>query len=132
MSVAPFKNDAELVAFARKFFANRVETFCKDIAICKTPDARGEHAYFPALIICIAFADLLSGLYAGKLHRHGLKELKQYAAKFMEPNTPLTGVAWKFCMSAFVTRLRIWHIHTRFLIPTVPHRKHFSANQGDG
>jgi hypothetical protein len=85
MSIAPFKNDEELVAFARKFFANRVETFCKDIAICRTPDACGEHAYFPALIICIAFADLLSGLYAGKLHRHGLKELKQYAAKFMEP-----------------------------------------------
>ena len=67
MSIAHFKNDKELEAFAQKFFANRIETFCKDIAICRMPDARGEHAYFPALIICIAFAELLSGCYAGRL-----------------------------------------------------------------
>jgi len=85
MFIAHFKTDDELVCFAREFFDNRIETFRKDIAICLTPNARGEHAYFPALIICIAFADLLSGLHAGRLHRHGLKELKQYAAKFMEP-----------------------------------------------
>ena len=85
MSIAPFKNDVELVSFARKFFANRIETFRKDIAICLTPNERGQHAYFPALIICIGFADLLSGLYAGTLYDQGLKELKQYAAKFMKP-----------------------------------------------
>ena len=34
MSIAPFKTDQDLLAFARKFFANRVETFEKDIAIC--------------------------------------------------------------------------------------------------
>ena len=66
MSIAHFKTDEELVSFARKFFANRVETFRKDIAICMRPKRR-QHAYFPALIICIAFADLLSALYAGKL-----------------------------------------------------------------
>jgi hypothetical protein len=32
---------------------------------------------------CISFADLLSGLYAGKLEGHALKELKNYASKFM-------------------------------------------------
>jgi hypothetical protein len=41
------------------------------------------HAYFPALITCIAFVDFLSGLYAGTLQRHSLKELKQYVSKFM-------------------------------------------------
>jgi hypothetical protein len=35
---------------------------------------------------CIAFLDLLSGLYAGKLKWHGLAELKRYANKFMNPN----------------------------------------------
>jgi len=84
MSIAPFKSDKELLAFARAFFHNRVETFRKDVAICMTRNARGEHAYFPALITCIAFADLLSGLHAGKLQYHGLKELKQYARKFMK------------------------------------------------
>ena len=85
MSIAYFKNDEDLLVFAREFFANRVETFEKDIAICLTPNERKEHAYFPALIICIGFADLLSGLYAGTLYDQGLKELKQYAAEFMKP-----------------------------------------------
>jgi hypothetical protein len=74
-----------LLTFARKFFANRIETFRKDIAVCLTSNERGQHAYFPALIICIAFADLLSGLYAGTLYDQGLKELEKYAKKFMKP-----------------------------------------------
>jgi hypothetical protein len=85
MTIAHFKNDKELVAFARKFFANRVETFRKDIAVCLTPNERGQHAYFPALIICIAFAELLSGLYAGTLRDQKLVELQEYAKKFMKP-----------------------------------------------
>src|SRR5271154_5251052 len=84
MSIAPFKSDEELVKFARTFFRDRIETFRKDVAICMTRDARGHHAYFPALITCIAFADLLSGLYAGNLRHHSLKELKEYARKFMK------------------------------------------------
>jgi hypothetical protein len=35
-------------------------------------------------MICIAFADLMSGLYAGTIRNHGLKELRQYAKKFMK------------------------------------------------
>jgi hypothetical protein len=53
-------------------------------AIC-LKRTRGTHAYFPALIICIAFADLLSGLYAGTLKRQSLQQLRRYAAKFMKP-----------------------------------------------
>jgi hypothetical protein len=87
MSIAPFKNDKELKAFARKFFASRVETFRKDIVICMTPNASRQHAYFPALSICISFANLLAGLHAGTLRSHGpqeLNQLKQYAADFMK------------------------------------------------
>jgi uncharacterized protein YjaG (DUF416 family) len=84
MSVTPFNTDKELMKFARTFFDSRVETFRKDIAICMTADARRQHAYFPALSICIAFADLLNGLHAGKLQHHGLTELKQYVARFYE------------------------------------------------
>ena len=59
----------------------------KDTAICRTPDAKGaEHAYFPALITCIAFAELLSGCYAGRLNGVALKDLEQYAKDFMEPD----------------------------------------------
>jgi hypothetical protein len=85
--VLPFKSDGEVVEFARAFLDAHVERFQKDIAICLRPAANRTHAYFPALITCIAFADLLSGLYAGKLEGHGLKELKSYASKFMDPTT---------------------------------------------
>jgi len=84
MSIWPFSSEKKLVEFAQAFFRNRLETFTKDLAICLTPDARGEHAYFPALFICIAFADLVSGLYAGTIEDQSLEELRRYAEKFME------------------------------------------------
>jgi len=87
MPVLPFKTDADVVKFAKAFLDEHLERFCKDIKICLTPDAKNSHAYFPALITCIAFADLLSGLYAGKLDDHGLKELKRYVSKFMDTAT---------------------------------------------
>jgi hypothetical protein len=83
MSIAPFVSDKELVGFAKSFFHNRLETFRKDIAICLTRNDRGEHAYFPALFICIAFADLMSALYAGRLRTGGLSDFKAYVTKFM-------------------------------------------------
>ena len=85
MSIGHFKTEGELLTFARKFFANRIETFRKDIAICLTPNEHGQHAYFPALIICIAFAELLSGLNAGTLRDQKLVDLQEYAKKFMKP-----------------------------------------------
>jgi hypothetical protein len=57
MSIAPFGSDEHLLKFAKWFFRNRLETFRKDIDICMTPNSRGQHAYFPALFICIAFTD---------------------------------------------------------------------------
>jgi hypothetical protein len=87
MPVLPFASDADVVGFATAFLDGHLERFRKDIAICLTRDAKNSHAYFPALIACIAFADLLSGLYAGKLDGHGLKELKDYVSKFMDTAT---------------------------------------------
>jgi len=84
MTIRPFASEKELFTFARKFFRDRVGSFRKDVAICLTADANRHHAYFPALITCIGFLDLLSGLYAGKLDGHGLGDLKSYAVKFMD------------------------------------------------
>jgi len=67
MPVLPFSSDADVVRFAKAFLDNHIERFKKDIAICLTADQNNSHAYFPALMACIAFADLLSGLNAGKL-----------------------------------------------------------------
>jgi hypothetical protein len=88
VTIASFKSDKELISFARVFFRDRVGSFCKDVAICLTPRKKKgkptEHAEFPALITCMGFADLLSGLYAGNIEGHDLKELKSYAARFMD------------------------------------------------
>jgi len=85
MTIKPFKSDKDVTNFARLFFRDRVGSFRKDVAICLTADANRHHAYFPALITCIGFVDLLSGLYAGKLEGSGLSELKNYTTRFMEP-----------------------------------------------
>ena len=58
-----FASDAELVKFARLFLKDRVGCFRKDVRVCMTADKeKRTHAYFPALITCIGFLDLLSGL----------------------------------------------------------------------
>lgn len=84
MPVLPFSSDAEVVGFAKDFINRHNERFRKDINICLTSNANGEHAYFPALTTCIAFSDFLSGLYAGDLQTHALPELKNYARDFMD------------------------------------------------
>ena len=85
MPVLRFKTDADVVKFAKKFLDEHVERFDKDIAICLRPDKNRSHAYFPALITCIAFAELLSGLHAGNLEsRDSLKKLDDYASNFMD------------------------------------------------
>jgi hypothetical protein len=83
MPVLQFKSADDVVRFAEAFLDEHLERFRKDIAICLTPDAKNSHAYFPALITCIAFAELLSSLYAGKLDGTGLEKLKDYVSKFM-------------------------------------------------
>ena len=73
MPVLRFSSDAEVVKFAKAFLREHLERFRKDIGICLTRDKNKAHAYFPALISCISFADLLSGLYAGTLDKQRLK-----------------------------------------------------------
>jgi hypothetical protein len=88
MPVLPFQSDAEVAEFAGKFLREHVERFDKDIAVCLRlwPDENGSHAYFPALITCIAFAELLSGLYAGDLRSgNALTKLRSYASATSSP-----------------------------------------------
>jgi hypothetical protein len=71
------------VEFARRFLHGRINLLNKDVNICLTADKQGSHAYFPALMTCISFLDLLSGLHAGRLKGNGLRELVIYVARFM-------------------------------------------------
>ncbi len=113
VSIQPFRSDEELVRFARKFLLNRVEVFNKDLKICLTR-SRGTHAYFPALIICIAFADLVSGLYAGTLKRQSLEQLRRYAGKFMKAEYTSDPLRLDI-LNSFVTRSHMWPIRTLYL-----------------
>jgi hypothetical protein len=84
MSIQPFKSKTHLVTYATRFLRNRVSSFRKDTNICMTADEERHHAYFPALITCIAFSDFLSGLHAGNIKSHSLPELKDYIHKFFK------------------------------------------------
>ena len=77
MTIEPFTSDTALISFAEEFFKDRVGSFRKDVAVCLKANKKRKHAYFPALITCIGFADLLSGLYAGDIENHKLPELLQ-------------------------------------------------------
>jgi hypothetical protein len=83
-NVPRFESKAKLLRFAKQFLRDQVEGFRKDIAICLTMDRRRRHAYFPALIRCISFLDFLGGLHAGNIESHSLRELREYAKKFMD------------------------------------------------
>jgi hypothetical protein len=112
VSVSPFKSDNELVEYARWFLRDRVRAFRKDLAICMTANKKREHAYFPALITCIAFADLLSGLYAGKLDYPKLPDLKAYIEKFFRKKANYVNVDILYKMF----RHKIAHIAYPYLV----------------
>jgi hypothetical protein len=111
MSVSPFKSDEELLKYARWFLADRVRALRKDLAICMTKK-KGSHAYFPALITCIGFADLLSGLHKGTLDYPKLPDLQVYITKFFRNKTSYVNVDILYHMF----RHKIAHIAYPYLV----------------
>jgi len=103
MSIQPFRSKTQLVTYAQWFLGNRVTAFRKDTNICMTADNKKHHAYFPALITCIAFSDFLSGLNAGNIKSHSLPELKDYIQKNVL-NDRRTISTLTSCMRCFGTR----------------------------
>ena len=85
VKIGPFKTNKELVAFGKDFIKHHTSAFRINMNICLTADKNRRHAYFPGLITCISFLDLLSGLYAGRVKDHGLNELCVYGQAFMPP-----------------------------------------------
>ena len=83
MTITPFASERDLDIFAPKFLRGRIHLLNKDVGICLTANKQRSHAYFPALMTCISFLDLLSGLHAGKLKGQSVAELVAYAARFM-------------------------------------------------
>jgi len=75
-------------------------------------DAKRNHAYFPALITCIGFFDLLSGLHAGKLEGQGLKELQLYINKFVSNKSDYEHIDILYNMF----RHKVAHIRQPYLV----------------
>jgi len=111
MSISPFTSDKQLLKYARWFLADRVRAFRKDLAICMTKK-KGSHAYFPALITCIGFADLLSGLHKGTLNYPRLPDLQAYITKFFRNKTSYVHVDIFYHMF----RHKIAHIEYPYLV----------------
>jgi hypothetical protein len=95
--------------------------------LCLAADADRRHAYFPALITCIGFADLLSGLFAGKLEGHGLSDLKTYAARFMN-STNYDSLRLELLYLAF--RHKLGHLSFPYVVfDTATKKKDFAGQK---
>jgi hypothetical protein len=112
VSIGPFSSDAELLNYARWFMRDRVRAFRKDLKICMTGNSKREHAYFPALITCIAFADLLTGLHLGNLNYPRLSDLQSYVARFFRNKSDYVHVDILYIMF----RHKIAHIAYPYLV----------------
>ena len=124
MSISPFSSDEQLLEYANWFLRDRVRAFRKDLAICMTANSKREHAYFPALITCIAFADLLSGLYAGKLDYPRLPDLQVYISRFFRNKRDYAHINILYAMF----RHKIAHIAYPYLVfDTAPKKSSFST-----
>ena len=71
-NVYPFTTKDEVVRFARIFVRRRVvKGFVKDIDKCLGGGRKAPKAFMPGLMYTISLIDLLSGLYSGKVGKHG-------------------------------------------------------------
>jgi hypothetical protein len=82
-NIFPFQTKDDVTRFAEKFVQGRVDDFKKDIDICLTANARGVHAYMPALMATIAHIDYLSGLNAGDVEGHDVDDLVWFVQEHM-------------------------------------------------
>lgn len=69
--------------FARKFVTERIALFRKDTGVCLTPNARRRHAYMPALLMCMSFLELMSGVRKGNLRGDALKAIQSFRRAFL-------------------------------------------------
>jgi len=80
--IRPFEMDADKVAFAQEFLGRRIWGFKKDVNICLTTSTEGNHAFMPALMTCISFLDLLSGLRVGLVDGHKMDDFLAFMREF--------------------------------------------------
>lgn len=77
-------SQSEILAFAKWFCEERIETFEKDMRICMTADGQGRHAYMPALMACASFIELFAGLHAGKVSSVGISNILKFTNRYLD------------------------------------------------
>ncbi len=121
-SISPFTSNQQLEKFAEEFLTQRIKHLCKDVGICLRGNKEQIHAYFPALMSCISFLDLMSGLHAGKLRGQGLPELISYVKTFVDPRqTHYTSIRLAIVYEAFRHKLaHLGHPYVVYDTSTMP------------
>ena len=92
----------DVVRFAEEFVPDRIKFFEKDMTICLRPLRRKEfpeptHAYFPALMVCIATMDLMGQMYTGNPESK-IAGIREFVADYMDVATYTPGaidLLWK-------------------------------------
>ena len=69
-----FKNQTDLLDFARKFLRQRIMSLNKDVKHC----LREPYAPFPAILYCFSTIDLLGALYQGQAEKKITIRTKAY------------------------------------------------------
>jgi len=88
MPIYPFKTDKELCNFARVFIKHLEDNLHKNIQICLTKNKSGSHAYFPALMACFGYLEMLAGFYIGDTYptRGSKNGIWKYMYEYMDRN----------------------------------------------
>lgn len=119
-NVYPFQTKDDVTRFAEKFVQGRVDGFKRDIDICLTADAHGEHAYMPALMAVIAHIDYLSGLNAGDVEGHDVDDLVRFVQEYMPDRYP----DYELRVFYVAIRHKLAHLsHPYFVLDTAADRR---------
>ena len=114
------KPNFDVVKFAEVFIPDRIQFFEKEMTICLRTLRRKQfgkptHAYFPALLICIANLDLIGQIFTGK-ERAGLSGVRDFVRAYMDTRT-YNDVAVDLLWKGF--RNKIAHLaHPEYVIDT--------------
>ena len=81
----------DIVTFAEKFIPDRIQFFEKDMTVClrtlrRKKFGRPTHAYFPALMVCIANLDLMGQISTGN-NRSEIDGIRKFVRKYMDGKT---------------------------------------------
>lgn len=100
--------EREILEFANWFCLDRVETFRMDMQICMTPDAKGKHAYMPAVMGCASFIELFAGLFRGNVDKAvPIPEIVNFTNKYLD-NSEFTEEL--VCLFFIMFRHKVAHV----------------------